>query len=598
MGMVFQAEDINLKRMVAIKVLRKRIEGMTESDRVELFLREARSAASLDHPNIAQVYEINQHQGWWYIAMEYLEGSSLHNIVKATGPMEPARACIMLADAARGLAAAHEAGIFHRDIKPANLMLTRRGRCKLVDFGLVKIDDQNDPFHFFDGRLVGTAYYLAPEVIRKQPAKDASDVYSLAATTFAILTGRPPFKAETEKDILKLHVTAQPPLLRQFATGCSANLERLIQSGLAKKPEQRPCASAYAMALQTEVVALAAVDGSGSGNPSITTGTWTLPPSGTRMSMDQSAVPSFTTSASTLPRRRPYTILAAAFASLVILLLGGMQMYHMVRGRDRPGTDAGTAYVNSIGMKLVYIPPGEFDMGSPTTEPDRDDDERHHRVRLTRGFYMSATEITQAQWSRVMGEDYIRVQGLHPNDLNGDRFIGDTMPAYWVSWHEAVEFCKQLSDLDGRTYRLPTEAQWEYACRAETSTAFNTGQTLPADQANVDHYVPGSGNGQGALARMRPMSVASFPPNAWGLYDMHGNVMEWCSNWNAPYEVGLAIDPAGPANDNPHDLLDTRILRGGAWKYPAKIARSANRWFLMPDIKANYIGFRVVMDES
>jgi serine/threonine protein kinase len=141
MGRVIQAQDINLQRIVALKILNKRIPGVDDQQRVLQFLREARAAARLEHPNVVRIYEINQHDGWWYIAMEMLEGKNLRTIVKAAGPLTQPRACTLIADASNALAAAHELGIIHRDIKPTNLMLTRSGRCKLTDFGLVRLDD-------------------------------------------------------------------------------------------------------------------------------------------------------------------------------------------------------------------------------------------------------------------------------------------------------------------------------------------------------------------------------------------------------------------------------------------------------------------------
>ncbi|MHC4150848.1 MAG: serine/threonine-protein kinase [Planctomycetota bacterium] len=167
MGRVIQSQDINLQRIVALKILNKRIPGVDEQQRVLQFLREARAAAKLEHPNVVRIYEINQHDGWWYIAMEMLEGKNLRTIVKAAGPLAQPRACTLIADASNALAAAHELGIIHRDIKPTNLMLTRSGRCKLTDFGLVRLDDPNDPFDFTD-KAVGSPQFMAPEMINRE----------------------------------------------------------------------------------------------------------------------------------------------------------------------------------------------------------------------------------------------------------------------------------------------------------------------------------------------------------------------------------------------------------------------------------------------
>ncbi|MHC4751277.1 MAG: serine/threonine-protein kinase, partial [Planctomycetota bacterium] len=181
MGRVIQAQDVNLQRIVALKVLCKRLAGTDVQGYVNQFLREARAAAQIEHPNVVRVYEINQHDGWWYIAMEMLDAGNLRQVVKAAGPLSVPRACALIADAATGLAAAHQLGIIHRDIKPANLMLTRHGRCKLTDFGLVRLDDPNDPFDF-TRRTVGSPAFMAPEIILRREQTPAIDIYSLGAT--------------------------------------------------------------------------------------------------------------------------------------------------------------------------------------------------------------------------------------------------------------------------------------------------------------------------------------------------------------------------------------------------------------------------------
>ena len=254
MGRVIQAQDINLRRIVALKVLCKRLAGIDEKKRVEQFLREARAAAQIEHPNVVQVYEINQHNGWWYIAMELLDAGNLSQVVKAAGPLSVPRACSLIADAAMGLAAAHQLGIVHRDVKPANLMLTRQGRCKLTDFGLVRLDDPNDPFHF-TRTAVGSPAFMAPEVIRNREQTPAIDVYSLGGTLFYALTGKMPYTARTLKELLQKHVREAVPDLRTLAPECPASLAALTAKALAKDPAGRPSAANFAAALRAEVIA-------------------------------------------------------------------------------------------------------------------------------------------------------------------------------------------------------------------------------------------------------------------------------------------------------------------------------------------------------
>jgi len=253
MGIVIQAMDVNLDRIVALKVLRKRIVGFDDRQRVEQFLREARAAARLDHPNVVRIYEINEHGGWWYIAMEMVEGGSVKQIIKAAGPMAPGRACKVIADAAVALEAAHSLGIIHRDVKPGNLMVTRGGHCKLTDFGLVRLYDPNDPFDFTT-RAVGTPQFVAPEVIRDHRSTSASDVYSLGGTLYYALTGHPPYVAAKVAEILHQHLEGPLPELSKYIPDCSESLNKLVQWAMAKDPAQRPTAADFATALRSEAI--------------------------------------------------------------------------------------------------------------------------------------------------------------------------------------------------------------------------------------------------------------------------------------------------------------------------------------------------------
>jgi eukaryotic-like serine/threonine-protein kinase len=254
MGIVIQALDVHLQRIVALKVLRKRIVGVDENKRVEQFLREARGAAQIEHPNVVRIHEINQHSGWWYIAMEMVDGENLKQMVKAAGPLPPARACPIIADAATALAVAHELGIVHRDVKPTNLMITRGGRCKLTDFGLVRLSDPNDPFDFTD-RSVGTPKFVAPELIRRKDPTSAVDVYSLGTTLYYALTGKPPYVGKTILEILNQHLDAPVPDVREHAPDCPESLALLIQRTMAKDPAERPTAADLAASLDAESIA-------------------------------------------------------------------------------------------------------------------------------------------------------------------------------------------------------------------------------------------------------------------------------------------------------------------------------------------------------
>ena len=229
---------------------------------------------------------------------------------------------------------------------------------------------------------------------------------------------------------------------------------------------------------------------------------------------------------------------------------------------------------NSIGMEFQLIPPGKFTMGSPPDEEWHRPDEILHQVTISKAFYMAASEVTQGQWKTLMGE-------------NPSFFSGDSLPVETVTWEDAAEFCRKLSKKEGIQYRLPTEAEWEYACRAGTTTAFHTGKTITTDQANYDgnHIYAGGPKGE---FRETTTAAGRFEPNAWGLHNVHGNVWEWCADWYGEYAEAETRDPSGPASG------DRRIFRGGCWiNFPA-VCRSANRAKVPPVSWNFHLGFRVV----
>ena len=243
-----------------------------------------------------------------------------------------------------------------------------------------------------------------------------------------------------------------------------------------------------------------------------------------------------------------------------------------------PGPPGGKdRFTNSLGMEFVRIPAGSFMMGSPKDEPRRMRDETQHRVTLTRDFFMGTTEVTQGQWKAVMGN----------NPSHFDK-CGEACPVEQVSWNDVQEFIKKLNSLDGRRYRLPTEAEWEYAARAGSTTPFTYGRCLSTDQANYDGDMPLSGCEKGE-DRGKTIPVGSLnAPNAFGLHDMHGNVWEWCEDWIWKYPSGSVTDPAGPSTGK------QKVARGGDWDHPDDHCRSAMRGFFPADYDLDGVGFRLV----
>ena len=253
--------------------------------------------------------------------------------------------------------------------------------------------------------------------------------------------------------------------------------------------------------------------------------------------------------------------------------------------------------MNSIGMKLTGIPAGTFMMGSPRDEEERDDKEERHEVEITKPFYMGVSEVTQSQYAAVVGENKSAFKDLRDNPVEN------------VEWKKAIVFCERLSSrpkekFAGRKYRLPTEAEWEYACRAGTRTAFYFGNSLSSNEVNFNGNYPAGKAPKGRYLR-RPVKVASYKPNAFGLYDMHGNVNEWCSDWYDPeyYLDSPEKDPLGPPvgivptgfNNNGNQNFFV-VVRGGCWVDDGRACRSAYRFRAMPNTQYRLIGFRVVCE--
>jgi formylglycine-generating enzyme required for sulfatase activity len=242
-----------------------------------------------------------------------------------------------------------------------------------------------------------------------------------------------------------------------------------------------------------------------------------------------------------------------------------------------------------VSLDMVFIKGGEFTMGSPEDEPERLDSEGPQRDVTVSDFFMGKYQVTQEQWQAVSTYPQVNVE-MKPSPSN---FKGKNLPIEQVSWDEAVEFCDRLSKHSGRTYSLPSEAQWEYACRGGTKTPFAFGHTLSTDLANYDGDYTYADGPKGEK-RGKTIAVGGFPANAFGLYDMHGNVYEWClDHWHDNYE-GAPIDgSAWIENDSNADT--ERVLRGGSWIYRPWWCRSACRFNPAAGTRDYDLGFRVVV---
>ncbi|MCI0464002.1 MAG: SUMF1/EgtB/PvdO family nonheme iron enzyme [Gemmataceae bacterium] len=638
MGEVFRARHPQLGRLAAVKVIRK--EHLSHPDSVLRFHREARAAGQLDHPNIVAVHDAGRAGEIHFLAMEYVEGTDLAHLVKEQGPLPPALACDYIRQAALGLQHAFEHGLVHRDIKPSNLMVTPpltlpsppsggegrvRGRVKILDFGLARFasEQPDDPNLTPTDQWMGTPDYIAPEQARNSKQADTrADIFSLGCTLFFLLTGRSAFPGSNSTEKLAARLAGGPESVRSVRPQLPAELDGVLARMLARDPDARyrtPAEAAAALEpfgradngeAPTGAPVEAAPTADNRARSTVPDGpatnekppeTAVVPGRQPQEGPPETAAPTRSLPGAAGPStRRRLAALAGVGVGLAGLTLLLVALFIPESERRPPENlplpkDEDGPVVNSIGMKLVRIPAGSFLMGSPPGEEDRADDEGpQHKVDMARPFYLGAYEVTQ--------QEYLEVMGANPSHFcatGGGRqqVVGVDLgrfPVENVSWEDAVAFCKALSaraaeQKAGRTYRLPTEAEWEYACRAGTAGPFHFGMALSAEQANFDGKRPYGPAPKGAVRR-NPVGVGSFPANAWGLYDMHGNVWEWCGDYYGSYEDKLA-------NNLPERRADSdRVLRGGAWLFAAFECRSARRTGRTPTQRGPYYGFRVVCD--
>jgi sulfatase modifying factor 1 len=268
---------------------------------------------------------------------------------------------------------------------------------------------------------------------------------------------------------------------------------------------------------------------------------------------------------------------------IIFLLFLTVQFHDSGSAASLSSANGMDSFVNSIGVKFSRIESGSFMMGQK--EGGEWDERPLHRVAITRPFWMAVTEVTNAQYEQFDSE-HKRLRGKLGFSKKDDEAV------VFVSWRDAVKFCEWLSKKEGKTYRLPTEAEWEYACRAGTTTAYHTGDSLPGDfqkNARMSWFPDPARSRKGA--EPVPLTVGRTAPNSWGIFDMHGNVEEWCSDWYGPYGEGAQRDPVG------YESGDFKVTRGGSHSTQDLFLRSANRLATLPDDKSWLIGFRVVLGE-
>ncbi|NLX26683.1 MAG: SUMF1/EgtB/PvdO family nonheme iron enzyme [Lentisphaerae bacterium] len=597
-AVVYKARDKRLLREIVVKRLHFEQAGMDEGIIRRRFEHEAHAIAALNHPNIVQVYDYDRDAEGHYIVMEYVSGGSLKDLLKQKGKLEVKEAIAIIKAVCGGLAFAHRKNLVHRDIKPANILLAGSSKSevlnpkecipKIADFGLARsgFETGMSMSLSMSGTGMGTPYFMPPE--QREDAKNVNhtaDIYAVGKTLYQLVTGEIPDNVDPDliptpelaKIIFKCVKTR--PEDRYFS------MEELIQAldnlGTTKHAKDtkighqqseishaNACPTCGRACSDTELFC------GGCGEKL----SKACPECGVKNSIFRKYCNGCGTDLEGF----------AAVAELdaqVKALMGKQDWAGVLAAANRlpKGVRVGTkgnALIKSINaskqqaqqtlkeVNLKRIEAGSFMMGSK--DGWYDNEKPMHLVKISKPFYMGIYPVTQAQWLQVMGS-------------NPSHFKGVDLPVETVSWYDAMEFCRKLTALerqagrlpDGFEYTLPTEAQWEYACRAGTTGDY---------AGNLDAmawYDSNSGS--------KTHPVGTKQPNAWGLYDMHGNVWEWCLDWYGNYASGIAMDPQGASSGS------FRVARGGSWYHLASLCRSAFRLSHSPSFTLNILGFRVCL---
>ena len=519
----------------------------------ELFEREAARLDELgEHEQIPGLLAFFDQEERKYLIQEYIDGSDLLKVLSEEGVFNQQQIEELLDNLLDVLKFVHANNVIHRDIKPENIIRRREdGKLVLVDFGAAKEAVSADSQV---GTIIGSTSYIAPEQAAGK-AKFASDLYSLGATCLHLLTGIEPldlFNTEEGEWNWRSHLRDN-----DINYELSHILDKLVEGATKRRFQsveevEKALAGEITPTIRTPQTASKRISRPKPRQQHRThkLNLQVLEYQYTQISNDPCTIAGRIISLSTTHR--------TGKAKYITLQLG-----------------------RNITMDLVGIPGGKFMMGSPESELEREIEESPtHSVKVA-PFLIGMYPVTQAQWWAVIDDNPAR---FAESDLERSK-----KPVERVSWLDCELFCQKLSQLIGREFRLPSEAEWEYACRGKTETPFHFGTTISTDLANYngeDIY----GEGLEGENRQKTTDVDSFSPNPFGLYDLHGNIAEWCADtWHDNY-YNAPNDGSAWTSDNPKEM---RVLRGGSWLHLPSSCRSAQRLKSAPQNKSDAFGFRI-----
>ena len=619
-GDTFEINEVRTNKTKVLKVLTN-----NSQKAIEAFKQEAEVLSQLNHPSIPKVepgayfehYSRNSKTPIHCFVMEKIEGENLHEYMKKNSlrPINQTTAIEWLKDLLIILEQVHNKNFFHRDIKPSNVML-RVGDTQLVliDFGTVR--EVTNTVMIQQGGVTGfnSPGYTPSEQLTGNAVKQ-SDFFALGRTFVYLLTGKEPLDQEMydsyhatlnwrnyAPQISKMLADLLDEMMQTLYKDRPQNTQEILQR-IAKiekalqppppKPQLQPQPIKYqpkpisqkqknttrrdfiqtvSLVLGGAVIAVVGQNlFSGNKNqtstPKITTSPNTPNPT-------PEPTPKITTSPNTPTPEPTPKITTPPLQTFSFEVVTTDATGSITNRRNASAKYFTEDLGNGVLLEMVEIPGGTFMMGSPANEAERDSDESPKHQVTVPSFCMGKYELTQAQYQAIMGN-------------NPANFKGNNRPVENVSWDDAVAFCQKLSQRTGKKYRLPSEAEWEYACRAGTTTPFYFGESITPELVNYDGNYPYASAPKGQY-RQQTTDVGTFPPNAFGLYDMHGNVLEWCQDGYQENYINA------PTDGSASTVLSAKLLRGGSWSRSARDCRSANRFRRLRDLRNYAFGFRVV----
>lgn len=619
MGIVYLGQHVTLNRYAAVKMLFPHLAA--ESSFVKRFREEMNAMSKVKHPNIVDIYDYEEANGTYFIIMEVVVGRPLDFLLKEFGPMalQPAAAIIRQVLAAIGYA--HEKNILHRDIKPSNIIIDENGNVKVLDFGIAKIIGGENLTQ--TGFMVGSPHYISPEQAQGEPVVRASDLYSIAVVLFQMLTGRPPFEAETPVGVVMAHIRNEPPKPSSLNPNIPPELEKFVLKCLEKRPERR-YQNAKEMQAALDAVIASSPQTSDITDQNMAKRAFTQSdPTMFLDSADKTLVdmarcdPIEAEAAKQRKANRPsigsriavmFRWLTWQHAAIGVLVLGivgiGIWLKSSASGQrliestlkltaskpvptPQPATMDLTAYDIIprdlpdkfgviLGIEFELIPSGKFVMGVQKSTGALDDTPAQE-IHLDR-YMISRHEITNRQY-----ELFIRETGYAPPD-NWKAGSCDVEqldhPVNRVSWYDADMFCKWLSRKTGVTFRLPSEAEWERA--ANSGGKFPWGDRWSGANSNTLEA--------GKNAPL-PVGTLQTDKSSSGIFDMGGNLREWINDFYS-MSAYASMQPRNPVGPN---QTDKRVIRGGAFNLPYVDARVTRRDSSAATLRDENLGFRIVL---